>query len=89
MQRYLDLEAFFILCSFINPFSDIDECSEGDKCTKQNEQCLNTDGAYKCECADGFKRNGQDDCELDVEGKIKIKTHFILKFGYFKFDFSQ
>ena len=43
--------------------SDIDECAQGDPCnTVANSESKNTDGSYKCQCKDGFVKNG-DNCE--------------------------
>ncbi|XP_028295154.1 thrombomodulin-like [Gouania willdenowi] len=33
---------------------DVDECDTGDACTAEGEECVNTEGGYKCTCADGF-----------------------------------
>ena len=32
---------------------DIDECAEGT--AHCDQQCVNTEGSYRCECNDGFK----------------------------------
>ena len=47
---------------------DVDECLENGKCTKNNEACVNTIGSFRCECAEGYRRNGQQECEIDIEG---------------------
>jgi hypothetical protein len=35
--------------------SDVDEC-ETTVCPGENEQCENTEGAYRCVCAEGYKQ---------------------------------
>lgn len=47
---------------------DLDECLEENKCTKANEHCINLVGSYRCECTEGYKRNKDQECEIDVEG---------------------
>lgn len=47
---------------------DIDECLEDGKCTKDNEKCVNTIGSYRCECGEGYRRNKDQECEIDIEG---------------------
>uniref|UniRef100_A0A0K0CZ09 EGF-like domain-containing protein n=1 Tax=Angiostrongylus cantonensis TaxID=6313 RepID=A0A0K0CZ09_ANGCA len=47
---------------------DIDECEIEKSCTKANEKCVNEAGSFRCECVEGYKREG-DECVLDVEAK--------------------
>ncbi|XP_059703266.1 protein disulfide isomerase CRELD2 [Haemorhous mexicanus] len=36
--------------------TDIDECNLPEKvCTKENQDCVNTSGSYKCACSEGFE----------------------------------
>lgn len=35
---------------------DVDEC-ETEVCPGENEQCENTEGSYRCVCAEGYTRN--------------------------------
>jgi len=37
--------------------TDIDECASGAICLGMYEQCVNTIGHYKCECARFFRRD--------------------------------
>lgn len=34
---------------------DKDECALNDKCTGQNENCVNTPGSYECVCKTGYE----------------------------------
>ncbi|VDM54463.1 unnamed protein product [Angiostrongylus costaricensis] len=47
---------------------DIDECEIEKSCTRANEKCVNEAGSFRCECVEGYKREG-DECVLDVEAK--------------------
>uniref|UniRef100_A0A7E5A1N7 Cysteine-rich with EGF-like domain protein 2 n=1 Tax=Panagrellus redivivus TaxID=6233 RepID=A0A7E5A1N7_PANRE len=51
---------------------DIDECVEGTKCLKDNEVCTNLVGSYRCDCAKGFRRNNNEECEVDIEAQKVI-----------------
>uniref|UniRef100_A0A1I7ZKC7 Cysteine-rich with EGF-like domain protein 2 n=1 Tax=Steinernema glaseri TaxID=37863 RepID=A0A1I7ZKC7_9BILA len=53
---------------------DLDECLEEDKCLGENEICKNSVGSYSCECAPGYKKNKEDDCELDVEATTSFPS---------------
>ncbi|XP_058469945.1 thrombomodulin-like [Solea solea] len=35
---------------------DVDECKDGNLCTRAGEECLNMDGGYECTCKDGYDR---------------------------------
>nr|XP_033814163.1 protein disulfide isomerase CRELD2 [Geotrypetes seraphini] len=36
--------------------TDVDECNLGEKvCLRENEDCINTPGSYKCACSEGFE----------------------------------
>uniref|UniRef100_A0AC35G2W4 EGF-like domain-containing protein n=1 Tax=Panagrolaimus sp. PS1159 TaxID=55785 RepID=A0AC35G2W4_9BILA len=48
---------------------DIDECLETGKCTKDKEFCVNSIGSYHCECEDGYRRNKDQECEIDIEAQ--------------------
>uniref|UniRef100_A0A7E4VFL1 EGF-like domain-containing protein n=1 Tax=Panagrellus redivivus TaxID=6233 RepID=A0A7E4VFL1_PANRE len=48
---------------------DIDECVEGTKCHKNNEVCTNLVGSYRCDCAKGFRRNNNEQCEVGIEAQ--------------------
>lgn len=37
-------------------FLDIDECNLAEKvCVRENEDCVNTPGSYKCVCSESFE----------------------------------
>lgn len=44
-------------CSLFFPPLDVDECKEkAIACPGLNEACINEDGSFRCECAEGFIR---------------------------------
>ncbi|VDM69647.1 unnamed protein product [Strongylus vulgaris] len=47
---------------------DIDECALKTTCPNDHENCVNLPGSYRCDCVDGYKREGAY-CVLDVEAK--------------------
>lgn len=50
-----------ISCTFFL-FTDINECQYGSHCT--NGRCENTEGSFRCFCAQGFKLSAsKDQCE--------------------------
>ncbi|KAM5313291.1 protein disulfide isomerase CRELD1 isoform 1-T1 [Glossophaga mutica] len=51
---------------------DVDEC-ETEVCPGENEQCENTEGSYRCVCAEGYKQ---------IEG-ICVKEHIPEPAGFF------
>jgi len=53
---------------------DVDECLEEGTCTKANERCINLVGSYRCECSEGFRRNKNHECELDIEAQKQETT---------------
>ncbi|KAE9412387.1 hypothetical protein Angca_010160, partial [Angiostrongylus cantonensis] len=55
---------------------DIDECEIEKSCTKANEKCVNEAGSFRCECVEGYKREG-DECVLDVEASTQSQMGFI------------
>ncbi|XP_029471810.1 cysteine-rich with EGF-like domain protein 2 isoform X1 [Rhinatrema bivittatum] len=47
--------------------TDIDECNFDEKvCTRENEDCINTPGSYKCACSEGFE-DKDGECVQNVE----------------------
>lgn len=41
---------------FVLSFSDVDECGLPDAvCTEEHQECVNTNGSYRCRCAGGFQ----------------------------------
>ncbi|CAI5449121.1 unnamed protein product [Caenorhabditis angaria] len=46
---------------------DVNECENTETCTKCSEKCVNEIGSYRCECLEGYKRDEQQNCILDVE----------------------
>lgn len=51
---------------------DVDECLEENKCPKSNERCINLVGSYRCECSEGYKRNKDQECEINIEGLFDL-----------------
>lgn len=43
-------------------FVDINECASQEALCNLNANCVNTAGAFKCTCKDGFAEDG-DDCK--------------------------
>ncbi|UMM29391.1 hypothetical protein L5515_011773 [Caenorhabditis briggsae] len=52
---------------------DVNECSNQSACTKDHEVCVNTIGSYQCDCEEGYKKDDEGKCQLDVEG-LKAAT---------------
>ncbi|CAJ0604617.1 unnamed protein product [Cylicocyclus nassatus] len=48
--------------------TDIDECALETTCSNGHETCVNLPGSHRCDCEDGYKRDGAY-CVLDVEAK--------------------
>uniref|UniRef100_A0A914DWQ0 protein disulfide-isomerase n=1 Tax=Acrobeloides nanus TaxID=290746 RepID=A0A914DWQ0_9BILA len=48
---------------------DVDECADDNKCIKEHEECVNLVGSFRCACKEGYRRNSNDECELDIEEK--------------------
>ncbi|UMM29389.1 hypothetical protein L5515_011773 [Caenorhabditis briggsae] len=46
---------------------DVNECSNQSACTKDHEVCVNTIGSYQCDCEEGYKKDDEGKCQLDVE----------------------
>ena len=42
-------------------FEDIDECQTDNDCV-EHANCVNTVGAYRCECEEGYRGNGKIEC---------------------------
>ena len=55
-------------------FADIDECEEYESMC-ENGECINTDGAYRCECQKGFKPLPSG---IKCVGKKKLMDTFFL-----------
>lgn len=53
----LNLPDFLLNCLISLPRADIDECNErAIACPGLNEACINEEGSFHCDCADGFIR---------------------------------
>lgn len=35
---------------------DVNECEDGDRCTRAGEVCVNVEGGFECNCRDGFSK---------------------------------
>ncbi|VDK78599.1 unnamed protein product [Gongylonema pulchrum] len=53
---------------------DVDECLEEGRCGGEHSKCINTEGSYDCTCEEGFVKNSNGACDIDVRGKF----HFVL-----------
>lgn len=47
-----------LINGLINVFTDIDECLHGTSTCSSNANCVNTQGSYHCQCADGYHGDG-------------------------------
>lgn len=61
---------------------DVDECQKTDLC-KHNGTCINSNGSYVCDCADGWQ--GQH-CE---EGKTVLKNNSYIMLMQRKWDWME
>ena len=59
---YIENTAFFIYISL-----DIDECEINHPC-QNGSTCLNVDGGYECDCADGYAGQNCSDGENQASG---------------------
>lgn len=50
------------------PLPDVDEC-ETVVCPGENEQCENTEGSYRCVCAEGYRQEDGICVKEQVPGK--------------------
>ena len=46
---------------------DIDECVRDSIDCGLNAVCINFNGSYRCDCVEGFYRNGSDCCKLSAK----------------------
>lgn len=64
---------FFLIslnCFSLPPRADVDECSErAIACPGLNEACINEEGSFHCDCADGFIRRDSICVENKPPGK--------------------
>lgn len=53
----LDFLLMYFDCLSLLPCTDVDECNErAIACPGLNEACINEEGSFHCDCADGFIR---------------------------------
>lgn len=61
---------------------DINECitkeDEEAKCRKDHELCINTQGSFYCSCEDGYRKNSNGECEINVEGWFVLHLNVFL-----------
>ncbi|XP_043569661.1 cysteine-rich with EGF-like domain protein 2-A isoform X5 [Chiloscyllium plagiosum] len=51
---------------------DVNECSMDDKvCTHENEDCINTEGSFKCVCSEGYEEREGICVEIKVSAEMK------------------
>ncbi|XP_059510606.1 cysteine-rich with EGF-like domain protein 2 isoform X3 [Stegostoma tigrinum] len=51
---------------------DINECSMDDKvCMRENEDCINTEGSFKCVCSEGFEEQEGICVEIKTPAEVK------------------
>ena len=55
--KHLTIVLDKLVCMFVNDYADIDECLEiADLCPGEGQRCVNYEGSFHCECAEGFAR---------------------------------
>lgn len=68
-------------------FPDIDECSQSESvCTKEDQECANTNGSYVCICSSGFEEQDGECVQTPQPGEVSYSlcpTHSecILRFS--------
>ena len=53
----------FLISGNTQVCTDIDDCAEGLAACGKNEDCINTEGSYICQCSNGYELNEYDVCE--------------------------
>lgn len=59
-------------------FTDTNECLNENQCTGEHIKCNNIEGSYECICEEGFVKDSNGVCEIDVKGMFLI---FVLSNG--------
>ena len=47
--------------------ADLNECNGQNECV-DHALCINTEGAYRCDCEDGYRGDGRNECKGKHEG---------------------
>uniref|UniRef100_A0A8D0G6Q5 protein disulfide-isomerase n=1 Tax=Sphenodon punctatus TaxID=8508 RepID=A0A8D0G6Q5_SPHPU len=62
--------------------TDVNECNSAEVCTRENEDCINTSGSYKCVCSENFENKDGTCVQIVKAGEWLFAFKTILRQKY-------
>lgn len=81
----MKIHVYFLMYLFLC-LPDIDECSQSESpCTKDNQECVNSNGSYVCICSHGYEEEDGECVQTQQPGgnKKNGRSHTICVFTSF------